>query len=55
MTVPEEARPKTAKTDQIIDQQDEQDTTESTGGSATGRDLAEALDEADVRPEDMHE
>ncbi|MFE5401826.1 hypothetical protein ACFQ9Z_10525 [Streptomyces sp. NPDC056580] len=55
MTVPEENRPKTTTTDEVIRQRDERDTAESAGGGASSRNMREALDEADVRPEDMQE
>ncbi|MGW4601025.1 hypothetical protein ACWEOA_38015 [Streptomyces sp. NPDC004457] len=55
MTVPEENKPKTTKTDEVVDQRDERDTTEPVAGGASSRDMAEALEEAGIRPEDMPE
>ncbi|MFD8228831.1 hypothetical protein ACFV16_32370 [Streptomyces massasporeus] len=49
MTVPEENRPKTETTDELLEQQDEQ-SPRTPGG--TGRTMREALEEAEVRPDD---
>ncbi|MFD5447817.1 hypothetical protein ACWDTR_23135 [Streptomyces sp. NPDC003470] len=52
MTVPEENRPKTDTTDDVLDQRDE-NTPRTPGG--TGRTMREALEEAHVRPDDYDE
>jgi hypothetical protein len=52
MTVPEENRPKTDTTDEVLEQR-EQDAPRPPGG--TGRTLREALEEAHVRPDDFDE
>ncbi|MFF8674039.1 hypothetical protein [Streptomyces sp. NPDC015242] len=52
MTVPEENRPKTETTDEVLRQQDENG--ERPQG-ATGRTMREALEEAEVRPDDFDE
>jgi hypothetical protein len=52
MTVPEENRPKTETTDAILDDREE-GATRAPGG--TGRTLREALEEAQVRPDDFEE
>ncbi|EFL36822.1 conserved hypothetical protein [Streptomyces viridochromogenes DSM 40736] len=52
MTVPEENRPKTQTTDVALDQQDED---RSRAPGATGRTMREALEEAEVRPDDYDE
>ncbi|WP_171990786.1 hypothetical protein [Streptomyces sp. JHA26] len=52
MTVPEENRPKTDTTDDVLDQREE-DAQHSPGG--TGRTMREALEEAQVRPDDYDE
>ncbi|MFF0459685.1 hypothetical protein [Streptomyces mexicanus] len=52
MTVPEENRPKTDTTDEVVDNREE-DTPKQAG--ATGRTLREALQEADVSPDDFEE
>ncbi|MEU4469576.1 MULTISPECIES: hypothetical protein [unclassified Streptomyces] len=49
MTVPEENRPKTETTDVLLDHQDENRTRPP---GATGRTMREALEEAEVRPDD---
>ncbi|WP_298555028.1 hypothetical protein [Streptomyces luteogriseus] len=49
MTVPEESRPKTETTDDLLDHQDE-NRPRPPGG--TGRTMREALEEAEVRPGD---
>ncbi|MGW0611500.1 hypothetical protein [Streptomyces sp. NPDC002788] len=48
MTTPEENRPKTQTTDEVLEQQD--DRSRPPGG--TGRTMREALEEAAVRPDD---
>ncbi|CAL9361779.1 hypothetical protein [Streptomyces pilosus] len=52
MTVPEENRPKTRDTDEIVEQR-EDDGTRARGG--TGRTMREALEEAEIRPDDYDE
>ncbi|MCT9144390.1 hypothetical protein [Streptomyces violarus] len=52
MTVPEENRPKTQTTDEILEHRDENSSRPS---GATGRTLREALEEAEVRPDDYDE
>ncbi|MGW0496184.1 hypothetical protein ACWD0Z_12325 [Streptomyces sp. NPDC003007] len=49
MTVPEENRPKTETTDELLEHRDE-DRSRAQGG--TGRTMREALEEAEVRPDD---
>jgi hypothetical protein len=49
MTTPEESRPKTQTTDEVLVQREENGT-RPTG--ATGRTMREALEEAEVRPDD---
>ncbi|MET8246422.1 hypothetical protein ABZV31_19575 [Streptomyces sp. NPDC005202] len=46
MTVPEENRPKTDATDEVLEQREQ---------GATGRTMREALEEAQVRPDDFKE
>ncbi|GGZ84727.1 hypothetical protein ACFOOM_23880 [Streptomyces echinoruber] len=56
MTVPEENRSKTGTTDAFLDDpegREQREERESQGG--TGRTLREALEEAQVRPEDFTE
>lgn len=56
MTVPEENRPKTHDTDEVVERRDQSGTGEETrdrGAGATGRTLREALEEAEVRPDDF--
>ncbi|CAL9345501.1 hypothetical protein GCM10019016_019250 [Streptomyces prasinosporus] len=52
MTVPEENRPKTRDTDDTIEQREENETRDR---GATGRTMREALEEAEVRPDDFDE
>jgi hypothetical protein len=52
MTVPEENRPKTETTDDLLDRR--QESTERAPGG-TGRTLREALEEAQLRPDDFKE
>ncbi|MFI5567132.1 hypothetical protein ACIA6T_07135 [Streptomyces sp. NPDC051740] len=52
MTVPEENRPKTRDTDDIVEQQDD-DEARARGG--TGRTMREALEEAEIKPDDFRE
>ncbi|GAA3889365.1 hypothetical protein [Streptomyces sedi] len=55
MTVPEENRPKTTTTDpELTDPAPEQGDPRETG-DGTGRTLREALEEADVTPDDYEE
>ncbi|MFJ7334142.1 hypothetical protein ACIQU3_20080 [Streptomyces sp. NPDC101110] len=49
MTVPEESRPKTETTDEPLERRDE---TATRPPGATGRTMREALEEAEVRPDD---
>lgn len=48
MTVPEENRPKTETTDELLEHQDDH----RSRPPATGRTMREALEEAEVRPGD---
>jgi hypothetical protein len=52
MTVPEENRPKTDTTDDVLDDREEH---ASRPQGATGRTMREALEEAEVRPDDYDE
>ncbi|GAA5078966.1 hypothetical protein [Streptomyces sp. SID10815] len=52
MTVPEENRPKTDTTDEVV-AKGRADASKEQGG--TGRTLREALEEAQVRPDDFEE
>ncbi|MBQ0826305.1 hypothetical protein [Streptomyces tagetis] len=52
MTVPEENRPKTETTDEVLGQREE-NASRPPGG--TGRTLREALEEARVTPDDFEE
>ncbi|MFF8285228.1 hypothetical protein ACF1DY_09915 [Streptomyces albus] len=52
MTVPEEGRPKTGTTDQVIKETED---SEDQPGPRTGATLREAFEEADVHPEDFEE
>lgn len=52
MTVPEENRPKTRDTDDVVERQEENET-RTRGG--TGRTMREALEEAEIGPEDFEE
>ncbi|MFI8946322.1 hypothetical protein ACIGO6_07360 [Streptomyces sp. NPDC053750] len=52
MTVPEENRPKTDTTDDVLDRREEE-APRPPGG--TGRTMREALEEAQVRPDDYDE
>ncbi|MET9765125.1 hypothetical protein ABZ016_39745 [Streptomyces sp. NPDC006372] len=52
MTVPEENRPKTQTTDEVLEQHDEN---QPRPPGATGRTMREALEEAEVRPDDYDE
>ncbi|MDN3293963.1 hypothetical protein QWM81_07865 [Streptomyces ficellus] len=54
MTVPEENRPKTTSTDDVIETRDEGAPTEQDKG-ATGRTLREAMEEAGLRPDDVRD
>ncbi|WP_399934067.1 hypothetical protein [Streptomyces kanamyceticus] len=54
MTVPEENRPKTTSTDDIIATGDEQENADKDNG-ATGRTLREAMEEAGLEPEDVRD
>ncbi|WP_199806842.1 MULTISPECIES: hypothetical protein [unclassified Streptomyces] len=48
MTVPEENRPKTDTTDEVLERRRQENQQEAT----EGRTMREALEDADVRPED---
>ncbi|MEV3973366.1 hypothetical protein AB0K68_35405 [Streptomyces sp. NPDC050698] len=50
MTVPEENRPKTETTDELLEHRDDN---RSRPQGGTGRTLREALEEAEVRPDDF--
>ncbi|MFF7857241.1 hypothetical protein [Streptomyces sp. NPDC007904] len=52
MTVPEENRPKTHDTDEVVEQREVDETRDQ---GATGRTMREALEEAEVRPDDFDE
>jgi hypothetical protein len=52
MTVPEENRPKTDTTDEVLENRRE-DTPKEPG--ATGRTMREAMEEAEIRPDDFEE
>ncbi|MGC5038963.1 MULTISPECIES: hypothetical protein [unclassified Streptomyces] len=52
MTTPEESRPKTHTTDEVLERQADD---RSRPPGATGRTLREALEEAEVRPDDYDE
>jgi hypothetical protein len=52
MTTPEENRPKTDTTDEVLEQRDDHG---SRAAGATGRTMREALEEAEVRPDDFDE
>ncbi|MDH6604881.1 3-oxoacyl-(acyl-carrier-protein) synthase [Streptomyces sp. SAI-208] len=53
MTVPEENRPKTTSTDDIVETPNEN--TQPQGDGATGRTLREALEEAGISPDDVRD
>ncbi|GHH94167.1 hypothetical protein [Streptomyces capillispiralis] len=52
MTVPEENRPKTTDTDDTVERRDREETRDQGG---TGRTMREALEEAEIRPDDFDE
>ncbi|MFI1421516.1 hypothetical protein ACH4VX_26795 [Streptomyces sp. NPDC020731] len=52
MTVPEENRPKTRDTDDVVERQDDNEA-RTRGG--TGRTMREALEEAEIEPDDFQE
>lgn len=52
MTVPEENRPKTRDTDDIVEQRQDKETHDQGG---TGRTMREALEEAEIKPDDFQE
>ncbi len=52
MTVPEENRPKTQTTDELLEQREENP---RQAAGATGRTMREALEEAEVRPDDFED
>ncbi|WP_198668703.1 hypothetical protein [Streptomyces triticisoli] len=52
MTVPEENRPKTDTTDEVLENRQEDRPKEP---GATGRTMREAMEEAEIRPDDFEE
>jgi hypothetical protein len=54
MTVPEENRPKTTSTDDIIGTHGE-DVTPNQGKGGTGRTMSEAIEEAGLGPDDVRD
>ncbi|BFO18884.1 hypothetical protein SHKM778_52720 [Streptomyces sp. KM77-8] len=50
MTVPEENRPKTRNTDRVVERHDGN---EARARGGTGRTLREALEEAEIKPDDF--
>ncbi|MDQ0585722.1 hypothetical protein [Streptomyces rishiriensis] len=54
MTVPEENRPKTASTDDVLTDKEAVET-DTPGTVGTGRTVKEAFEEAGVTPEDFEE
>jgi 3-oxoacyl-(acyl-carrier-protein) synthase len=52
MTVPEENRPKTRDTDDSVEQRQDRKTPDQGG---TGRTMREALEEAELEPDDFQE
>ncbi|NSL43071.1 hypothetical protein [Streptomyces sp. 8P21H-1] len=54
VTVPEENRPKTTSTDEVVAARDEEASAEQDNG-ATGRTLREAMEEAGLHPDDVRE
>ncbi|GGV63997.1 hypothetical protein GCM10010294_15600 [Streptomyces griseoloalbus] len=52
MTVPEENRPKTRDTDDTVERPEHKDARDQGG---TGRTMREALEEAEIRPDDFDE
>ncbi|WP_221349192.1 hypothetical protein [Streptomyces beigongshangae] len=54
MTVPEENRPKTTSTDEVVATRDERASAEQDNG-ATGRTLREAMEEAGLHPDDVRD
>ncbi|MFE3037866.1 hypothetical protein ACFXKY_40195 [Streptomyces canus] len=52
MTVPEENRPKTTSTDDVIETPNEKT---PPGDGATGRTMREALEEAGINPDDVRD
>ncbi|MFF9086075.1 hypothetical protein ACF1BE_06620 [Streptomyces sp. NPDC014991] len=55
MTVPEENRPKTESTDEVLKDTDATDATDQPAAGATGRTVEEALEEAGISPDDFEE
>ncbi|WP_318204793.1 hypothetical protein [Streptomyces sp. SCL15-4] len=53
MTVPEENRPKTSTTDQVVESADTGDEQQQPG--ASGRSMREAMEEAGITPDDFEE
>lgn len=54
VTVPEENRPKTASTDEVVATRDEGTPAEQ-GNGATGRTMREAMEEAGLHPDDVRD
>jgi 3-oxoacyl-(acyl-carrier-protein) synthase len=54
VTVPEENRPKTTSTDDVIETPREK-TTAGQGDGATGRTMREAMEEAGLSPDDVRD
>ncbi|MDH6223829.1 MULTISPECIES: hypothetical protein [Streptomyces] len=54
MTVPEENRPKTTSTDDVIETPDES-TSDARDAGATGRTMREAMEEAGLGPDDVRD
>ncbi|MFE4052473.1 hypothetical protein [Streptomyces sp. YIM B13518] len=52
MTVPEENRPKTRDTDDVVEQRQDKEARDQGG---TGRTMREALEEAEIKPDDFRE
>jgi hypothetical protein len=55
MTVPEENRPKTDTTDEVLEDREDRERTAPREAGGTGRTLREALEEAEVQPDDFEE
>ncbi|MFF9364632.1 hypothetical protein [Streptomyces griseoluteus] len=55
MTVPEENRPKTHTTDEVVMEPSHDRDAEARTGGAKSRDLREAMDEAGIEPDDFED
>ncbi|GHF40003.1 MULTISPECIES: hypothetical protein [Streptomyces] len=55
MTVPEENRRKTDTTDDVLETREQRSAEQGRERGASGRTLREAMEEAEVRPEDYEE